>query len=266
MKINNDIQFFNYFLEEINRLSPNKRKTKFDNAYYLKHIINVLTDDSNWAPLQRLFPNNPYHYKTIYNKFLMWSKLGLFEIIFNNFLNSNYKIKDENLFLLIDSTLINNLNGKELIDVNPTYQKKKVTKISLICDSNNITLGLKAFNPTNHDVTTIQNTLDTIKINKNNVKNAYIIGDKGYITRKQFNFLNLKVKTITPPRKNMKRELSKFEKDCLILRRKVEHSFRDLKKYPKIFTRYDSKIKTYMSFIYLASTFNNFCKFAKKIL
>jgi len=80
-------------LIEINKL--NIDRNKYLNTYYLNFIFNVLNDVNNWFFILKLKDYNlkyKYHYKSIYNKFLHWSKNNVFKNAFYNYhfkLNTN---------------------------------------------------------------------------------------------------------------------------------------------------------------------------------
>ena len=54
----------------------------------------------------------------------------------NSFYKNNNEIRNKNIY--IDSTFISNSKGSEFVNTNPMYRKKKVTKISSLCDDNKI--------------------------------------------------------------------------------------------------------------------------------
>ena len=79
-----------------------------------------------------------YHYKTIYDKFLDWSRLHIFKDAYTLLLKK-YDLSLINssttLTLFIDSSFINNKNGSE--SVGYSYNRKKnATKLSAICQQN----------------------------------------------------------------------------------------------------------------------------------
>jgi hypothetical protein len=85
----------------------------------------MLNDINRWSFIVKLKDYNSkfkYHYKTIYNKFMYWSKNKVF---YNAFYN--YHFKQNTNLLLIDATSINNKYGSEYVVINPEYRKKKIT-------------------------------------------------------------------------------------------------------------------------------------------
>jgi hypothetical protein len=171
----------------------------------------------------------------------------------NSFYKNNNEIRNKNIY--IDSTFISNSKGSEFVNTNPMYRKKKVTKISSLCDDNNVILGLVPFDSHIHDVKTIDKTINILpKCIKNKIN---LIGDKGYITSTLFTFNNKKIKLITPYRKNMKKKLTTQEKNKLKKRNKIEHVFQKIKKYNRTQLRKEKKINNFMSFLYIIVLFEN---------
>ena len=80
-------------LDEINKLKKPihikyQSKIKYDNQYYLTMIFFMLNDVNNWKFLSNLKiykSNYKYHYKTIYNKFCLWTYLNVFKNAFYNY-------------------------------------------------------------------------------------------------------------------------------------------------------------------------------------
>lgn len=133
--ISNTELFISLCVNEINKLPENSDLKKNINSsrsryteslsfeYYLKMIL-IASNLKNWkllASLKECKSDAKNHFKTIYNKFLYWSKKNIFKNAFENFQNNNSKTT----LMLIDATCINNLNGKENITINPEYKKKK---------------------------------------------------------------------------------------------------------------------------------------------
>ena len=98
------------------------KKIKYNDEYYLIMIYYMLNDVNNWKFLSnlKLYKSNyKYHYKTIYNKFRLWTSLNVFENAFKNY-NTTYKTN----LLLIDATSNVNKYGSEYVVMNPEYRKK----------------------------------------------------------------------------------------------------------------------------------------------
>ena len=148
-----------------------------------------------------------YHHKSIYNKFLYWSKNFIFKKAFCNYL-FNYNAN----LLLIDVTSINNKYEIEDIVINPEYKKKKVTKLSIVSNNKNFIHSIEVFDlKTKNDNynTAVQDSkmiFQSLKNIKNESKCFYLLGNKAYKTK------NIYIKIITPDKKNAKNKNSNYNK------------------------------------------------------
>ena len=251
-------------IDKININIDRKRyKVKYSNEYYLKFIFLILNDINKWSFIINLKDYNSkfkFHYKTIYNKFVFWSKKNVF---YNAFYNYIFK-KNTNL-LLIDATSINNKYGSECVTINPEYKKKKITKLSIISNKDNFIHSVEVFEIKNnekkyktsiHDVKMINKSLEKINV-KNKSKYFCLLGDKAYKTKENFKINNKKVIIITHDKSNTIIKNTKFKNKKLMNRIKIENTINNIKKYERVKTRKERNIKTYMSWLYIASLINN---------
>jgi len=254
-------------LIEINKLNlkiDRKRyKIKYSDIYYLNFILFMLRDINSWFFIYKLKDYNSnfkYHYKTIYNKFLYWSKKDVFKNAFYNF----YFKSNTNL-LLIDATSINNKYCSESIVINPEYKIKFITKLSIISNEFNFIHSVEVFdlktknenyNTYVHDVKMIKKSLEKIKIN-NNSNYFYLLGDKAYKTKETFKLNNKIVKIVTPDKSNTKNKNSNYIIKKLKKRIKVENVINKIKLFERIKTRKDRNKNTYLIWVYISSLINN---------
>lgn len=248
--------FKDFVLREIQLTCPPKKKTKYTNSYYYEMICYVLKDINSWSSLKITFKysgKSKYHYTTIRKVFTKWSKLNIFKNAYIKFLN-HYKLnihqtKDD---LFIDATFVNNKTGTQMVDINPMYYKKNVTKLSIICDSNKIPINIIPIKTKSYDGNTIIDSFVDVSLKRK----TNLIADKGYIkckTFKQMLFKTHKLKLITGKKKNQKNmRVSRLMKDKLRIRNKVENTIQIIKSFDRINFRKDKLIVNYMSFVYLA--------------
>ena len=245
-----------------------KLKVKYSNEYYLTMIFYMLNDVNNWKFLSNLKnykSEYKYHYKTIYNKFCLWTSLNVFKDAFYNFktdMNTN--------LLLIDATSINNKYGSENVVLNAEYKKKKITKLSLVTNKNGFIYSVipfdiknknKNYNTSVPDVKMIKKSIEEIKNIKNKSKYYNLIGDKAYKTKDKYYLNNKIIKIITPDKKNTLNKNNQNRNKKLKLRIKIENVNCFLKKCERIIVRKDRKLKYFMSFVYMACLMNNIiCK------
>jgi len=244
-----------HIIELIDKLCPLKRTTKISTRFCLENICKVLTQGISW---KCLCPNI-CHFTTIYKRFVLWSKNNVFSIVWTNMIEL-YKSKQPPMHfrtIFIDSTMVKNHYGIDCTGYNHFDRNRKATKVSIICDSNKIPLAATYYKANKHDSTTIENTLDAIKckIRKNNRFKTVLIGDKGYIIKKERReeLRNIyKVELITPLRKNQKITKQKKPSDLMKDRYVIENVFCRLDKFKRIRYREDRHLTQFISFHELA--------------
>jgi len=236
-----------------------------------------------------------YHWKTIQNLYNKWSNDNIFKLCFDNYINNknvnvddidlyidssfinnkygveniglntdNKKkkgtklsiISDDNKFIYsVSSIPINNVIKKRKYRKRRKHNKKrrkyikKKTKNKLTNKTVN-KINIKGFV---HDVNTIENSINNI--NKKYKFKITLIGDKGYISSKEYKFKNKKIELITLKRNNQKKQTINFIK---IKKRKIiENTIACIKKNERILTRKDHTIKNYMSWVYICCLIYN---------
>ena len=128
---------------------PYKRKPKYGHEYFLKMFTHVLTDKRSWPELRSCVTSysalnrllnyeHKYHHKYINQVFNKWTTLNIFkdayDICVNDYISQNIN-NDTVVETYIDTTNINNKNGRELINYG-LNKKKKICKLSIISDKN----------------------------------------------------------------------------------------------------------------------------------
>lgn len=260
-------------LNEVNELYKNKHKkykNKYSYEYYINMMLFLLKDINSWSFLKNVIgygnyniKTPKYHYVTIKNKFNEWTKKGVFENAFKKYNN----VDNNTNLLYIDSTSIYNFKGNENVVINPENKKKKITKLSIISTKNRFITSIEPFinkqtlkngsKTSVHDVKMINKTLENIKCINNKSKNYYLIGDKAYKNKEKISFNDKPIKIITPDKKNAIKKNTKFENKKLKKRIIIEHCNLNLKRYDRIILRKEQKIKTFMSWVYIAALINN---------
>ena len=140
---------------------------------------------------------------------------------------------------------------------------KRTLKLSVICDNNYVVNSSILSDPRKHDSSF---TIPLIKQTKIPLKkDPCLIGDKGYISKKNKKKLKIKgIKLITPLRKNQKnaKKINNKNKNILKKRFKIEALFAILKRtYKRLQLIYDRNIENYKTFLMMAIT----CQFIKQI-
>lgn len=240
------------------------RKDKFHINTYLNPILEVLFYGHSWAHVKH---SNKVHISTIIKKFHKWKQLGVFKIGLDNMTDkyiANKKIKR----LFIDSTCIQNINcSDKSIQYYHKIKSKKQIKLSILCTENNIPISYHLSNPKEHDSKHVPILVNNLR--NNNIllnKNCYIIGDKGYISKKTvYNVKDKKIKIVASKRKNQKSKHNKNTKKLLNKRYIVEQTFSHLKRsYKRLQNIQDKRLDLFETFLVMGLTCQIIRKYIKK--
>jgi hypothetical protein len=245
-----------YVLDTVEKECPFKKKSKYTYEYYYDMMQIVLKDVVSWRALkitQKYTDKPENHHTTIRKMFNRWSDKNVFKTAYDKMLESiNKKDKKKSKNVFIDSTFIDNKTGSELVGTNPLNYKKKVTKLSIICDDSKNILNIKEFKSTTNDCTTIEKTLDGVNL-KGKIN---LIGDKGYHVRQEIReaLKKRKVRLIVPRKKNQKKRcLRAKDRELLKERNKIENVIKMLKSINRISVRKDRKISIYLGFVWFGA-------------
>ena len=270
IKLSSNSMFIDNCISLLDSICPIKKgpSTKYSNKDYFIAILDVFERFTYWSDYK-----GNIKWKTLHNKFRVLIKLNFFEIIFKNALTEYLqKNKSEKLkYQLIDSTAIINKQGKELIDFGHKGGKKRITNVSLICDSFGAPLAVHQFNGSRNDSTTIKETLNKIPINlkteeasENNKHKRYFLADSGYCSIENRKMLNKRkyVPLIWYNKRNTKnakilnkKKFNKTEQEIYKKRRIVESTFSWIKKFPKINCLYEKTSSSFTGLLFLASSY-----------
>ena len=167
----------------------------------------------------------------------------------------------------MDSTFIQNKNGKEKIGRNLFYKNKKGIKVTTIVDTKGVPIKVTINKGNRHDARIAPKILNQLDENKdvNIIKERYILADKGYDSKQIRKIIrSKKYKPIIGKRKNNKKKNKKLTKTELKIYKKriiVENSFAWIRNYPKIDKLYEKTIKSYRGLLLLTISIIIFKKF-----
>jgi hypothetical protein len=218
-----------------------------------------------------------------YQKYIRKLKTsGILDDIYKNKIINLYNNNKLDLSLIhIDSTDILNLYGNENIGYGHKFKNKKSSRIHLSISNNEIPLSVHVTGSNRHDSTQLKVNLQNIpfKIKTSNKKPTYIVVDKGYSSKKNFDIIekDYKYKMLYYPKKraNMTKSFNsglgfgyktsegtkkhnitlfnrlkrKYNQKKYIDRLKIERFFSLTKKFLKIINRHDRKTITYLGSI-----------------
>ena len=273
---------FFIIMEEIEKLKGEYHSV-YCNEYKLFMILQLEDSLNKWSSLTTSIFYSPMnkkskHYENLRSQYERWCKKEVFLKAYKKIKPFNYNsiettfeyeddiyVIDVNKDFFIDSTNVFNQRGSEQIIINPELKKKKITKISEICDVDGFVVSVCFNNPLdkvinyNHvkkNIKTAKNDSNCVKetidnINENiKTNDIVLIGDKGYKIK---NYKNNNVKIITPNKKNQKRKLiNRHDNNKLKYRHIVENSINGWKCKGRISLRKDKKITTFSGWVYLS--------------
>ena len=150
---------------------------KYDLKIIIEACLFFIKISSSW----KNFKYNNINYNTIYKNFIKLNKFNIFSntyaMLLNKYLKKglNKKIK----LIYSDTTTIYNKLNSDTAKINKYFKNKKVIKISLITDTNGITIDADLQSGNKHDSLILFNELDKLK-NKEYYKDSIFIADSGY--------------------------------------------------------------------------------------
>lgn len=218
------------------------------NSEYLTQINYVLRTGIQWNRLK-----GTLHWSTYYKKFCQWSRMGLFRSCFKIqqqiLKKQGYLRQDSYKNLFIDSSMIKNIRGSDVVGINHYDRGRKGTKVSIIVTREGIPLGIHFSGSNVHDVTLVEDLIDKISVK---IIGSRLIGDKGYISnRLKERLINNKgIGLIYPKKRNMRENNTELERELLRNRNIVENVFSWIQNNRRLRLRYDRYI-IYYEFYYI---------------
>ena len=150
--------------------------------------------------------------------------------------------------LFIDSTMIKNFKGIDLLGKNHYDRNRAGNKVSLIISSNGIPLSINLTTANRHD---LHEVLPTINNSPITLRNINLVADGAYLSKSLKIQLKVKkIRLIAPYRKNQILKNNKTETRLLKQRYLVENVFSWIQNYRRLRTRYDKSSHTYLQFYY----------------
>jgi len=213
-----------------------RRRISID--YVLDRILHVLTTGSQWSHLEVKGGS----WKTIYHYFIKWSNAHLFQKAYHHLLSVYFKINPLSERVVVDTSFIKNVFGRDCVGPSPFDRGRKATKVSALVDKNGIPLVFTFHKGNRNDSRTLEHTLSKCPFN---LQGLMLYADKIYDSEHCYTILTrFGLKSAI----SKKKQIVKENKKRII----VEHTFSWLDKFRRIILRYDAKIIHLRSFHYLA--------------
>ena len=222
----------------------------------------VLRTGASWRTLNlAIFKKNDTKWQSIYYHFVKFSKAKVFENVYRDLLNKYFKKNKSGKlkYLSLDSSFVKNQCASD-VEYSGAWKKKRLSKISLIVDSNGVPISalLVKGNLSDQKIAyrNFKNTyIDITSTTNNNKHKRYMLADSGYDS----NLMHDKIDefNITPIIWKMKRrkDFKKFNKRELAIynrRSIVENTFSWIYQNRRTNLRHDKKSSNYMSFLFMA--------------
>lgn len=220
--------------------------SKYSLDIIIEDILFVLKSGVSWRDTRSIIK-----WQSLFWHFQRFSKFNVFKSIFYQ-LRNLYSKQNSIELQIIDSTFIMNKFGKNKIARNKFFKNKNCNKISVVSDSHGIPLSVLINTGNVHDLSFVENHVSDLLVVTKKINSITLLADKGYVSRKLKESVKLKnYDLIYPKKKNMAEEIiidSKLYKKRI----NVEHTFQKLKLFKRIQLRYDSKISSFHSFVFIA--------------
>jgi transposase len=177
-----DVMIAKRLLDLANIVDPPVRKRKLDNITCVQEIMYVLRTGVQWSKLRSL---SNTHWTTVYKRFRKWCQKDVFGKLWDDCVAEYVTKKGVDVIepfrtLFIDSTMIKNVSGEDGTGRNPSDRGRQATKMSIICDENQVPLSCTFYPANQSDCTTIEQSVDALKVRP---VATTLVGDKGYISR-----------------------------------------------------------------------------------
>ena len=224
--------------ESHKRRSRQGRHRKLTIAYILNRIFYVCKTGCQWSQLE--VPGSSF--KTIYHHFNIWSKAHVFENAFYQAVNSRASLGSS---LVVDTSYVKNVFGRDVTGRNPTDRGRQATKTSLMTDSFGTPLCCVFHEGNKSDALTLRHLLHTaLRKNVNITQFDSLLGDKGYDSstcRSLCATYNLQ--PLIPKRRT---------KDTYHGRFVIEQTFGILDQFRRVRVRYECLLRNFNSFHIIA--------------
>jgi transposase len=219
-------------------IAPQGRRRKLSLAYILDRIFYVCRTGCQWSQLAV----SGSSFKTVYHYFNLWSKARIFESVFYTAVNAR---APRDRPLVVDTSFVKNVHGKDVTGRNPTDRGRKATKISLLTDSRGTPLCCVFHRANKSDALTLRHLLDTASRKTKHMRSySALMGDKGYDSCTCRSVCTAHhLEPLIPKRGT---------KDSYRGRYVIEQTFGILDQFRRLRVRYDSLIRNFKSFHFIA--------------
>ena len=223
----------------------------------IKSIMFKLFEGVSWENVP-IFDNFPYTFSVVYDRFILWGALDVFEKIWQDALKIySKKIRISWKVQSLDASMIKTLKGGETIGPNHYDRNRNGCKVTMIVDGNGIPLSFIITSANESDVKVAPAVLDEYRIRKPSYNEQTLNADKGYDSEHFRTIVREHGMTPNIPHRKSVNHPNSFETpeqyEIAKQRIKSEHTFAIEKQAKSIRNRSDVYIKSYENFICLQS-------------
>jgi len=242
------------------------KQTKYSIDQIMDVIEYVLITGSSWRSLNLpIFANTGFRWQSFYYHFKKFSKNHVFGNVYKELISKYFKtnVSGKLKYLSIDTSFVKNEYASN-VAFNGYYKKKRLSKLSLVVDSNGVPLSTVLARGNINDSKLLDRNIQNMLINivpktQNNKHKRYFLADASYDTanvRQTITSMNITpmIRHIQRKRKDMTQNKRFTKKETSIYNRRIiiENCFSWLYKNRRTNKRYDKSNSTYMSFVYMA--------------
>ncbi len=257
-----------YFKDHIKShiLKNNLFKYNHNSKYTIDQILDIieyiLITGASWRSLDLpIFNGINIKWQSIYHHFIKFSKANVFKKVYLELLNKYFKKNKSGKlkYLSVDTSFIKNYYASN-VAFNGYCKKKRLSKLSLIVDSNGIPLSALLVKGNKHDLKIMNVNLNNLFISiepsltqSNNKHKRYLLADAIYHSHKTNDEIRqMNITPIIAQKKNSKTKLNRKQKHILKKRMIVENTFCWIFNNRRTNGRYDKHTLNYMSFLFMA--------------
>lgn len=232
---------FEKILNFLNKIKSIHKKNIEKLRLFVEAVCYINRSGCQW----RLLPSYYGHYRAVHKRFQLWQKRDIWKKMFKYF-----KQEPDMEWTMIDSTVVRAHAcaagyGKDSQAQEALGRSKGgfTTKVHALVDALGNPLEFALTAGQRHDITQA-NPLTK------DLKDTTVIGDTAYDANHFIDSLNSQhCKSEIPSRKNRKEPRS-YDEHLYKERHAIECFFGKIKHFRRIFSRYDKKASTYLSFLY----------------
>jgi len=238
----------------LEELDPPQRARKLSNRRVLESACFVLSSGVAWK-------DSGSSFSAAYKRFRRWATSGILKQAWTELLGqySQRQLQANPAWfkdLFIDSTQVKNVRGADCLGRNPTDRGRLGTKMSVICDNNQVPLACLYSGSNESDcalaLPTVQSMQCPVSLDGRHWCN--LVGDKAYVSAELREKLRKqKLRLVTENKKGCKpRRITRADRLSLTARHKIENTFCRLDKFARVRSRLDCSLQSFKAFNTLA--------------